>query len=130
LTRRSMKIPDVLPILIVVVMIIGISIFLSIGYGSSFGITAEVGSNLVLILPSIFFFIMGSLIVAATSGLFVIMGFGGIGIGLALLLSQLNIIGILQAQDLGYWSVTEAQTVIIILSLMVGGIVALATRRS
>ena len=108
------------------VLIIGIFLVYA---GDDIGINAEVNNDLIGVLPGLSVVIIGCLILGAnTSEMFILPGFGAIGVGMAILLGEMNTFGIV----VDVW-ITEGYNLIglqgfsIVMSLILGAIVT--TRR-
>lgn len=120
---------DELEVIIPIVMILAIIIFLIYG-GSYFGFSTTFTSNLVSVLPGLSIFALGagSIAVIGASG-FVVAGFGIMGIGMALLVDEMNTIGVLIPDILtATFTLPRLQLTILIFFLVIGALVSAARR--
>jgi len=111
---------------VVVTILMGIVVILFLVYGSTMlGLSTTIRDDIVDCLPglSVFFVGMGILSMIGISP-FAIAGFGIVGVGISLLLGEMNTTGLLIDDLLGTITIAEAQGFVIVVSLMIGAVVS------
>lgn len=110
-------------IIIITIGVLAIAIFLTL-FTDELGFDSSLGSDFILMLPGIIVSIIGIFVMTATKGLFVIPASGTVGIGLAYLLGGLNTQGYLTNDLLQSSTITQVQMLIIVSSVIIGGVKA------
>ena len=114
----------------VVCLLFGFIYFFTSGMGVSFGLAADVGADLLAVLPGLFIAIIGVVFIAGVGGQpFAIIGFGAVGVGLAILLQEMYDAGIIVDVMLGGATLAQYETIIIILGLIFGAVAFISRRR-
>ena len=114
----------------VVSLLFGFIYFFTSGMGATFGLDADVGADLLAVLPGLFIAIIGVVFIAGIGGQpFAIIGFGAMGVGLAILLQEMYDAGIIVDVMLGGATLAQYETIIIILGLIFGAVAFISRRR-
>lgn len=112
-----------------IVSILAIVVFL-VNAGSTLGFSSDFTDDIITVLPGVFVFIVGALMIMNMSGVFYIPGFGMLGIGVAILLDEMNTAGVIVPELLtGSVTLEQAQVFIVIICLLIGAVVASTTWR-
>jgi hypothetical protein len=109
-------------------MLFGFIYFFTAGYGNGLGLDADVGAGLLLVLPGLLIVVIGVLFTVGMSGQFSVIGYGALGVGLAILLQEMYDGGIIVDAMLGGASIAQYEMIIVILGVVLGG-VAYASKR-
>jgi len=122
--RRKSVLSEYAPIFGIVI-ILSIIIFLVVVRNDlpNYGNWTTITRYLIGTLPFIFLLFLGFYVVAKERGLFIIAGFGVIGISFALLIGQLNSLGLIDITKSVmqvFGSIEALMTIIIIVSLIIG----------
>ena len=113
----------------VVCLLFGFIYFFTSGMGATFGLDADMGADLLAVLPGLFICLIGIIFMAGIAGQpFAIIGFGAIGVGLAILLQEMYDASIIVDAMLGGATIAQYETITVILGLIMGA-VAYAGRR-
>jgi len=103
--------------------IIVIILFFAGGYASDFGLSATIANDLLAVLPGLFVSIIGIIAVSQAKGSpLIIGGFGAVGIGLAVLLSEAYTAEIIVDAMLGGATIAQCEIITIILGLVLGAV--------
>lgn len=105
------------------VVFIAIFAFLS-NFGDDIGLDPDVGPDLIMVFPGIFVTVLGFVVAVKLGGIFVLPGFGSIGIGLAVLLEELHTGGFVTPNIMAGMTVGQLQVWLIVVGLLIGGILA------
>ena len=110
-------------------LLVAIFIFMSF-YAGSLNLPANTASMFMSVLPGVFVFFAGitSLWWAKVS-LFALPGFAVLGIGVAILLGEIQTSGLYPIVGTGDVTIAQFQWIIIILCTMIGAVVAAGSRR-
>ncbi len=107
-----------------------IVIFLALFYfGDDIGLPTTADTDFLSILPGLFCFAVGILIIGRMGGLFALPGLSVVGIGIAILSEQMYDLGILNDQMISYLTIGEFQMLVIAVSFLVGAVVSGVTAR-
>ena len=90
---------------------------------------ADSYTDFLLILPGLFLFAVGILIISRMRGLFALPGFTVVGIGLAVLSEEMYDIGIINNAMISNLTIGEFQLLVIAVSFLVGAVVTGITAR-
>ena len=113
----------------VVSLLFGFIYFFTSGMGATFGLDADVGADLLAVLPGLFIAIIGIVFVAGTGGQsFAVIGFGAMGVGLAILLQEMYDANIIVDAMLGGATIAQYETIMIILGLIMGTVAYVGRR--
>ena len=122
-----MKIPNELKVVTAALMVV--VVFLALFYfGDQLGFATNIETEFVQVLPGLFIFIVGMLIVATVKGVFTLPGMMIVGVGVAYLFGTLDTMGYITAQMLTGLTIAQLQLWIIIISTLFGAIAAAYTR--
>jgi len=113
---------------LIMAIILAIVIFLYL-YGTPFGFTATMGKSLITVLPYIFTTILSIFIMkqSSNSPIFIIGGFGGIGISIAFLMKALHDAGYLTDNMIGGGATVEiAMFWVAFVTIIIGGAVGMS----
>lgn len=104
-------------------------LFFAGGYAADFGLSATISDDLIAVLPGLFVSIIGIIAVSQTTNSpLIIGGFGVVGIGMAVLLSEAYTAGIIVDAMLGGATIAQCEVIIIILGLMLGAVAYAGSR--
>lgn len=107
-----------------------IFIFLALFYiGDDIGLPTTAELDFLSLVPGLFFFAAGILIIGKLGGLFALPGLTVIGVGIAVLSEQMYDLGILNDQMISYLTIGEFQILVIAVSFLVGAVVSGVTAR-
>ena len=122
-----MKIPNELKVVTAALMVV--VVFLALFYfGDQLGFATNIETEFVQVLPGLFIFIVGMLIVATVKGVFTLPGMMIVGVGVAYLFGTLDTMGYITSQMLTGLTIAQLQLWIIIISTLFGAIAAAYTR--
>ena len=122
--RKNSPIVMIAVFMIIVVFIL----FFQGGYADGFGLSATIDDDLLAVLPGLFVSIIGIIAVSQAKGSpLIIGGFGAVGIGLAVLLSEAYTAGIFALT--GTVTLAQLETITIIVSIILGGVAYASTER-
>lgn len=123
------KIPGAAKILIMVVSPIIVVVFL-VYAGNYLGLSDRFSQNLAYVLPGLVTFMIGAaMILTIKTSIFFVPSFGVMGVGLAILLEEMYTVGIVVDALFVPLTLVEVQIIIIILSILFGGVAAAVTQR-
>ena len=115
---------------IVVIISTVIIIFLALYYvGDSVGLEADSFTDFLLIMPGLFFFALGILIIGRMGGLFALPGFTIVGIGMAVLFEEMYDLGIVNDSMISNLAIGEFQMLVIAVAFLVGAVVTGVTAK-
>jgi len=111
-------------VMIAVFMIIVVFIlFFQGGYADALGLSSTIGDELIAVFPGLFVTIIGIIAISKSGGSpLIIGGFGAVGIGLAVLLSEAYTAEIIVDAMLGGATIAQCEIIIIILGLVLGAV--------
>lgn len=89
-------------------------------FGEGLGFDPAISTDMVMVLPGLVITFAGFLISMTVRGLYLIPGCGCIGVGLAVLLGQMNSQSLLTAELLQNSTIYQAQMVVIVGCLVIG----------
>jgi len=115
-----------------IAIIIGsvIFIFLALYYvGDTIGLETTSHTDFLQIVPGLFIFAVGILVMGRMGGLFALPGFTVVGIGIAVLSEEMYDLGILNDQMISYLTIGEFQILVIAVSFLIGAVVTGVTVR-
>jgi len=113
----------------IIAIIIGLLIFIS-QYGSEFGFTSAMTSDIIAVIPSIFLLLISFwVIISMRSPLFVIGGFGVLGIGTAYLMKTLYDLSIVTGAMLGGATIEATMLITFIVCILIGGVTAVGFKK-
>jgi len=99
-------------------------IFLALYYaGDVIGLETTSHTDFLQIVPGLFIFAVGILVVGRMGGLFALPGFTVVGIGIAVLCEEMYDLGILNDQMMSNLTIGEFQILVIAVSFLIGGVV-------
>ena len=110
-------------VLMVLVPIIGLTYF-----GTELGFTPAMIDDLMIMLPGVILFCVGAFMVAMTSGVFAVGGFGMMGVAAAMLVGFANDAGYVSAAMLSGLTVSQVQIFCVVIFLVLGGVVGALTQ--
>ncbi len=124
-----MRVPRVdLNIAILIASII--FIFIALFYvGEDIGLSPGSYTDFLQILPGLFLFAVGALIIGRMGGLFALPGFTVVGMGIAVLTEEMYDLGIVNDAMISNLTLSEFQMLVIAISFLIGAVVAGATSR-
>lgn len=124
-----MKVPKV-DMKIAVIIGSVIFIFLALYYaGDAIGLEATAETDFLQILPGLFIFAVGILLVGRLHGLFALPAFTVVGIGIAVLSEEMYDLGILNDQMISHLTIGQFQILVIAVSFLIGAVVTGVTSR-
>lgn len=126
-----MKIPSELKTVISIIMVVVVLIAL-VYVGGYLGFTAGMITDYATLLPGLVIFVVGTAMLRVTgTGSFAVPAFGLVGIGLAILVGEMNTVGVLIPDILtATFTIADLQLVVIIFFVLLGAIpAALESRR-
>lgn len=97
--------------------------------GTLIGLPANTTTQILYAMPGIVIFFIGAGIIFSTGiSIFALPGFSALGIGLAILLGAVQIHNIYPVEQIGGATIAQVQWIVIILTSVVGGIIAASSR--
>jgi len=123
--RKNSPIVMIAVFMIIVVFIL----FFQGGYADGFGLSATIDDDLLAVLPGLFVSIIGIIAVSQAKGSpLIIGGFGAVGVGLAVLLSEAHAAGIFTDAMIGGATLAQLEVITIIVSILLGSGVYASSR--
>lgn len=124
-----MKVPDELKIVMSILLAIVIVIFLAL-YGQRLGFNLAFTRNFISVLPGLIIIIVGAASLAVVGmSVFAIAGFGIMGVGLSILVDEMNTAGVLIPDILtATFTLPDLQLTILIFFIIIGAIVAAVSK--
>ncbi len=125
-----MRIPNDLKVVVAVVMVIFIVITLTY-IGSDVGFTQDMQDDFITILPGLSIFVVGAFALAVIgSSVFAIAGFGVMGLGLAVLVEEMNTTEILIPDILTTsFTLGDLQITVLVFFILIGAVVSATVGR-
>jgi len=122
--------PNVMMVMMgVTVALVAIIVYLTQGYATSLNIDDSIGSGLATVFPGMLITVMGILAIRQTENSPMSIGsYGAVGIGLVVLLGELYTASIITEDILDPATITQVQTLVMVVMLLIGGFVS-ARRR-
>jgi hypothetical protein len=106
----------------VFMVILVIYFFFQMGYATPLGLDASIDDSLIAVFPGLFVTIIGLVAITRLNTPLIIGAFGAVGIGLAVLMNEMYDAAIVTDIMLGGTTIAQIQTLVIILSLLMGGV--------
>ena len=98
-------------------------------FGDNIGLEATSFTDFLLVMPGLFLFAVGALIIGRMRGLFALPGFTVVGIGIAVLSEQMYDLGILNDAMISNLTIGEFQILVIAVAFLIGAVVTGVTAR-
>lgn len=118
---------DIRFILIIALLIVIVMAFLYLGV--DLGFNAMATSDFLNVLPYLFFFILGLYIIITIGGMYMLPAFGILGFGLAGLLREMWVLGMVTPEMMTGLTIEEIMFWTVLISLIFGGVLTAITSK-